>query len=166
MTPLFGPGWGNYAIQGIVEISVPAHEPFVPATPAWWFLGASILLATLAFARKRYRVYRRNAYRRLALEDLRVLRARASSGDSGALGDLAVLLRRVVLNCGPRERFAGLQGRAWQQAVDALAPALPPLPTARLHRLAYAPQPETPDDRDALFDALERWIREHRVPDA
>ena len=163
MTPLFGPGWGNYAIRGIVEIDVPAPPPFRPETPAWWVLLALLLALLARRAWQRYQRYRRNAYRRSALATLAALRCAYEAGDSSPLRELAPLLRATAITARGRADIAGLHGDAWQAAVDALAPGLTPLPTRLLHELAYRPLPAPADARHAgIFDLLEHWIRQHR----
>ena len=110
--------------------------------------------------------WRADRYRREALAALESLRDRVAGGDTTALSELAPLLRATALQVLPRSRAAALSGGAWRDALAALAPELPPLPVEQLHCLAYASPDPTGVDSRALFDLLERWIREHRGDDA
>jgi hypothetical protein len=162
MTPLFGPGWGNYAIRGIVEVEVPEPVSLLPQTPGWWLLLALALLALLRFAWRRLRRWQRNRYRREALQMLAGLRARFDAGDDSALLELAPLLRATALQASTRTVVASARGGDWARELAILAPALPPLPVDTLQTLAYAPPTDAPREETAgLFDQLQRWIEQH-----
>lgn len=167
MIPLFGPGWGNYALQGLVEISLPPAVSLLPQTPGWAVLALGLVGCAGHFAWRRYQCWRRDAYRRQAHAALRALRQRIERGDHSALRELAPLLRAAVLARAPREQVASLSGERWSAQLHALAPQLPPLPVAELHRLAYAPI-----DADALavavplLDQVDAWLLGHRGFDA
>lgn len=171
MTPLFGPGWGNYAIAGIVEIALPEPVSLFPSTPGWWLLLLALCIFAGRRAMQRWRRYRRNAYRRAAISALEKLHNRYDSGDPSALGELAALLRATAIQaCGDRESLASLRGQAWRETVAGLAPAQPPLPTETLDALAYAPRPsnDMPSETThyaALFHALDDWLRHHQCLD-
>ena len=62
--------FGNYAIAGIAEVISPDPVAWLPQTPGWRILGAVILVLLLRWSLKRYRDWRRNRYRRLALKEL------------------------------------------------------------------------------------------------
>lgn len=168
MTPLFGPGWGNYAIQGIVEISLPSPAALLPATPGWWLLLAAGLLYLLRDLRRRWRRYQRNGYRRAALGALEELRQRFDQGDRRVLRELAPLLRSCVLNAsGQRREFASSDAKDWENAVAALAPTLEPLSTDRLHSFAYRKLDDADlHDAPQLFEQLREWLQQHECVDA
>ncbi len=162
MTPLFGPGWGNYAIQGIMEIQLPDPVPLRPETPGWGLLLVASVCVLAYKSWQRYRRYRRNAYRRESRAALEKLRVQFAAGDVTALRELAPLLRGTALQATGRSASVLDQGSLWQETLDRLAPQLPPLPTQRLHELAYAPLTDNlPQDSDALVNSLARWIEEH-----
>lgn len=166
MTELFGPGWGNYAIQGIIEVTPPEPVSLLPQTPGWFVLAAVLALLITRLGWRKLRRWQHNRYRRDALTRLEQLRARVDGGDMTALQELAFLLRATALHAAPREQVASCSGSQWEVAVAQLAPQLAPLPVATFHRLAYQ-TPHTADamNAGALLDQLERWILQHRGRD-
>lgn len=167
MIEIFGPGWGNYAIRGIVETSIPEQVSLRPATPGWWILLAVLLGGVVYFAWRRRQQYLRNRYRREALASLDGLEAAYHEGDRECLRKLAPLLRATVLHAtGHRDQLATVSGAVWQQALQEMAPKLPPLPVPLLEALAYRPLSNASRELDSLFPALRRWIAVHELPDA
>ena len=164
MTPAFGPGWGNDAIRGIVEVSLPETVPFRPETPGWWLLSGALLIGVGRIVWRHYRRYRRNAYRREALFRLDDIRRRLHRGERAALRELAPLLRATFLHATERGDKPPPSGAAWQQGLDAMAPDLAPLPAQRLHELAYAPLSESSaTGAEGLIDSLAQWIERHHA---
>lgn len=167
MTPLFGPGWGNYAIQGIIETSLPAQVSLRPATPAWWILVGLVIGTALYWIFKRRQRYLKNAYRREAQRTLNALEAAYNSGDRDCLRQLAPLLRATALQAtANREQLAAVAGEPWQKALLALAPKLPPLPVRQLEALAYQPLSEADQDWSSLFAQLREWVAAHESRNA
>ena len=172
MTPLFGPGWGNYSIQGIVEVQLPESVSLRPQTPGWWILLAVLLFWGGYRAWLSWRHYQRNRYRREALQHLQVLQEQYRAGDGACLRELAPLLRATALQAAGNRELASARGDDWQGALQDLAPGLSPPPVAELNALAYARLPDTvtePDtvrDLEALFDRLRLWIQHHELSDA
>ncbi len=167
MTPLFGPGWGNYAIQGIVEIQIPEPVSLVPQTPGWWFLLALLIALAARYAWRRYQRWLADAYRREAALVLDTLRARTAAGDLSALRELAPTLRAVASAAAGRERVNGLEGEAWAAILQELAPRVDALPVARIERLAYAPLTESDlADASDLIVHIQRWVEAHEAADA
>lgn len=164
MTEVFGPGWGNYAIRGIIETSLPEPVSLVPETPGWWLLLGVIIASAAYGAWVRRQRYLRNAYRREAQAALNSLEARVEEGDKSCLRELAPLLRATALaavDSSNRDSIAALRGKEWEEMLHQLAPRLAPLPVATLNALAYGPLPQTPDKVDGLFEQLREWIAVH-----
>ena len=167
MTPLFGPGWGNYVIRGIVETEVPEAVSLVPQTPGWYVLGAGLALGLIYVCVRGVQRFRRNRYRRVANARLLKLRHRFLDGDLSALSELAPRIRSVALVAGDRRELASLRGEEWQQALQDMAPKLPPIPVVALEKLAYGPPRSLTTEQYAhLFSALRQWIKKHRYSHA
>ena len=166
MIPLFGPGWGNYAIKGIVEIVEPEPVSMLPQTPGWIVLVLLLLAGLLWKLWSSVQRWRRNRYRRDAQAQLLELRARVDAGDHGALRELAPLLRATVLQVDERTDVASCSGSAWAAHLRALAPGASPVPVSLIHEWAYAPLTDRIDNGavQAAFAALEHWIAVHRGP--
>jgi hypothetical protein len=164
--PLFGPGWGNYAIRGIVEVRLPDAVSLQPETPGWWILLALLLYAAGHRAWRSWNRYRRNRYRREALLQLQTLHTRYRQGDRECLRELAPLLRATVLQAVGNRSLASARGDDWHRALQQLAPDVAPPPVVELDMLAYAPLADTADHSEALFDSLRLWIQRHEHSDA
>ncbi|MFT4872689.1 DUF4381 domain-containing protein [Congregibacter sp.] len=167
MTEIFGPGWGNYAIRGIIETSIPEQVSLRPATPGWWILLGLLGCSVIYVIWKRWQQHLRNRYRRDAQTALDKLETDYQGGDRECLRELAPLLRATALHAtGQREELASVSGQAWQQALQDMAPKLPPLPIPQLEALAYRPLSDGSPGLDSLFTELRHWIALHELPDA
>jgi hypothetical protein len=167
VTPLFGPGWGNYALQGIVEIRLPEPVSLAPQTAGWWFLLLAVGVLVLRRGWTRYQRWLRDRYRREALAVLDGLRERFLAGDISAVRELAPTLRATACSAAGRDRVVGLQGDAWAQLLRDLAPDLEAMPIVRIDQLAYAPlDSQSLDDTDAIIGQLRRWVQVHEAVDA
>lgn len=131
------------------DLIAPPPIPFWPATPAWYVLGAVILMALLWFAWRLRKTWRRDAYRRAALRELEAAQAPV---------EIAALLKRTALAAWPRVRVASLTGAEWASWLRASAPRarLTEAVSRLLAELAYLPT-TPPGAKDAARD----WIRRH-----
>jgi uncharacterized membrane protein YecN with MAPEG domain len=84
------------SIEQLKELALPASVSYAPQTWGWWVLVGVLILLTLIIAIRRYRQWRRDAYRREGLERLAQLRSR--SEELYALRELPELLKRVALS--------------------------------------------------------------------
>lgn len=102
-------------MENLNPIFTPDTVPYWPLGPAWYVLAAVIVLVLLWIAYRLYRRWQRNAYRRVALAQLKVLSGELQKLETRrkALQDLAALLKRVALSRFPREEVASLSGEAW-----------------------------------------------------
>ncbi len=104
--------FGNYAIKGIAEVIPPEPVAWIPHTAGWKVLGAFAVLLLLRLLLSRYRTWRGNRYRRVALGELR--QAEQLEPDV-ALGRLAAILKSTALAAFPRDEVASLSGEQWLQ---------------------------------------------------
>ena len=143
------------SLENLHDIVVPPPAPFWPPAPGWiLLLGLFILFVAFILIHAVIR-YRRNAYRRAALSELRIA---AAGGEP--LPVIAALLKRTALAAYPREEVAGLTGVAWVSwLADTSGLAVPePVETA-LRQGVYGGSAADPK---SLFDFAARWIRRHR----
>nr|WP_314071642.1 DUF4381 domain-containing protein [uncultured Roseococcus sp.] len=119
------------------------------ATPAWYVLGALILLVLLGLSWLGWRAWRRRAYRREALRELEAAQAPA---------EIAIVLKRTALAAWPRASVASLTGAEWASWLRASAPRarLTEAMAQRLAELAYLPVMPP-----GAKDAARNWIRRH-----
>jgi hypothetical protein len=99
------------------DLALPPQVPWWPPAPGWYVVIALLLLLACFLARRFWKHWRANAYRREALRQL------ANCGDTPAVAEL---LRRTALAITPRPEIAGKSGACW---ADWLAARLPsPMP--------------------------------------
>jgi hypothetical protein len=131
------------------DLLLPPPIPFWPATPAWAVLGALLLALLLWLARRSWRAWRRDAYRREALRALDAAQASA---------EIAELLKRTALAAWPRSEVAALSGVAWAGFLRRTAPRARFSGDAAesLSTLAYAPAMT-----EGAKAAARLWVRHH-----
>ena len=84
------------SIDQLKEMALPAPVSYMPQTWGWWCLLGLLLVGLLVWGARRYWQWRRDAYRREALERLAQLQQRSS--DLNALRELPELLKRAALS--------------------------------------------------------------------
>jgi Domain of unknown function (DUF4381) len=109
-----------YSLDNLRDIVEPASIPWWPPAPGVWLLLALVAVWTVAGLGLWWVRWRRQAYRRAGLRELRVIAARldAAPERAAALVDLAALLKRVALVAYAREQVAALSGDAWLTFLD------------------------------------------------
>lgn len=93
----------------------PSPVPFRFGAPGWYVAGVLLLLLLATGAFLLYRHYRRNRYRREALQWLQTLESAASQDGSAASLVYAtnLLLKRIAMSRYGRERIAPARGPGW-----------------------------------------------------
>ncbi len=142
-------------LAGLRDIQLPPPVGFWPPAPGWW-IAALLLIALLIIAALWWRRrYRRNAYRRAALAELRQLDAGANATA------INVLLKRTARAAGFGDA-AALSGEAWLQFLERTRGRGPALFGARERELLLALYSPEPPDATPLRRIARRWIRSHR----
>lgn len=156
--------FGNYSVRGIDEIAPPELVSWLPATTAWAILCAALFAAAILMAAKRYQHWTSNAYRRQALQRLRIIDS-ASRTNTSALQELPVLMKATALRAFPRTQAAALSGEAWLNFLSDSyrGPSFKNEPGQALLRLAYQSKEQTleVDTAKALIDQCEIWLAQH-----
>lgn len=155
---------GTVGHQGFVEIVAPPRVSFVPRTPAWYVLGALLCCALIALGWRGLKRYRKNVYRRAALQELKVL-VQAVQKDRAAMAQAPLLLKRCALAAFPREQVAPLSGKTWLAFLERSAPgALDGQAGDCLVALAAGNSSATNLQQETLLlKGIGLWIRRHRV---
>lgn len=107
-------------LEALRDIHLPEPVSWWPPAPGWWLLAlvALAVLVLAPWALHRHLRKRRQLGRVLAEVDT-LEAAYRRSGDAQALcSGLSLVLKRVALAAWPRERVAGLTGRAWLEFLD------------------------------------------------
>ena len=167
---LADPDFGNYMVHGLREIALPEPPSYRPQTIGWAILAGLALLGLLIWGIQRYRRWRRDRYRRAALQRLAALEKLAPVDQATALTQLPLLLKQTALAAYPREQVAQLSGKTWLTFLDGTYPGqsftqgsgcllaqLPYQPPAHLRQLPAA-------NVTALIAAARTWIATHQPP--
>ena len=108
--------FGNYALEGISEISLPDPLPILPLAPAWKYVFIVLAIWLLYLAVKKTVYWLNNRYRKQALEELSAIVKEAPSMRSvSAVGQLLKGTSLYVFN---REQIASLTGKAWLEQLN------------------------------------------------
>jgi hypothetical protein len=145
------------------DIHLPGPISWWPPAPGWWILALILALALVVSIKFIIRHFRRNRYRKEALQELQKINVNMeglSTRDN--VEQLAMLLRRVAIHTCGRETVASLVGQAWLRFLDSKGntkqfTAGPGRVLADGH---YQPHLET--DLDQLSQLIEKWIRRSR----
>jgi hypothetical protein len=155
-------GFGNLMLADIQEIGMPTPVSWWPQAPGWQLLLAVLALVFAVLVWRRISRWRKDAYRRLALRQLRRI-----SGGQEAPASLPVLLKAVAIHAYPRAEVAALWGEKWLDFLDACCQQTPFSHSSRqlLLRLSYQDSEARADDAGmvALLGSAETWIRRHRA---
>ena len=142
------------SLSNLHDIVLPPEISWWPLSPGWWVIVAVVFLLLFLLARRAWKRWMANAYRRAALQELAAARDAAT---------VAELLRRTALAVAPRSEIASLTGEAWLDWLDSRASSsIPDEVRNRLGRGLYAPE------GSAILDEATRayaahWIRTHTV---
>ena len=159
-----------YSLNLLRDIVEPPPVSFWPPALGIWIVVALVLLWATVLAIICFLRWRRNAYRRVAMCELKMLEPRLASAETRlvALQELACLLKRVALAAYPRERVASLSGERWLRFLDeASARYKFRSPTGKMfieaiYEPVYAAQVSQVDCAK-LASASRQWIRSHRA---
>ena len=149
------------------DLHLPDMIGWWPLAPGWWLLIALALPGLLQLLRIAWHEWRRNAPRRLALQELKRVRGDYDRGiDKVTLAkQLSELLRRAMLSYAPRGEVAGLTGTRWLVWLDRGLDEKPFSggPGRILVSLPY--QQSGQDDSEFDIDALTEVVRKRlRTP--
>lgn len=102
------------AMRSLHDIAVPPPVSMLPQTWGWAALAGIVWVLLLILAIRAIRRFRRNAYRRDAIQRLSALEAEMSGAKRGqATRELAKILKQTALAAWPRRRVAALTGAKW-----------------------------------------------------
>lgn len=154
----------------------PAPPSWAPQTAGWTVLAALAVALLTWWAWRAWCRWSAARYRRMARREFLRLRSildspqASSAARLNAARQLPALVRRLALAHAPRSRIAPLQGEAWLAWLDlSLQDTRHPFSRGAGRNLAdwaYRPESVLPwAELGALLALVDRWIREHRVPE-
>lgn len=150
-------------LANLHPLRLPEAIGWWPPAPGWWLVLLAVIVLVAVAIYLLYKRHRSNAYRRIALLQLKTLHAQyLLQQDAGRyLGQLNSLLKSVALLAYPRHLVAAQHGESWRAFLNsALLPGeqLPP---------AFSDSPYQqhcpPIDMIQLHQAAQSWIKRHRA---
>lgn len=159
----------NSGLEDLHEIFLPYPVSWMPQTIGWYAVFGIILLATGWWVYGRFRRFRANRYRRLALAELEVIERelRQPEKRANALAEIPVLLKETALSASPRTDVADLSGEKWLSFLDKTLGGknFTEGEGRLLPELAYAPVQRTVQFSDVqigkLLQLVRHWIKIH-----
>ena len=151
----------------IGELIEPEPITFGLGAPGWYMLLGIVVLASLVYLFIAYRTYRRNKYRRVALQMLQTIK-HAGFPSHHYLFRIAEVLKRVSITTYGRGELAPLNGTDWlgflknsNRGKSNFSEPVMDLLTRRLYqgeKLSLSDQ-----EMEALYQESIHWIKKHRV---
>ncbi|MEM9384404.1 MAG: DUF4381 domain-containing protein [Pseudomonadota bacterium] len=141
------------------DIHLPPEPSWWPPAVGWWLLVLALIVGLLVLA-LRWRHYRAERVRRLALQELDALGERCASTPQRLPAELSTWLRRVALSVGARRELAGLTGQAWLGALERLSPdsrLTREFPTLLVEGPYAGAAPASEEELAALLAACREW---------
>ncbi|MEN8225875.1 MAG: DUF4381 domain-containing protein [Bacteroidota bacterium] len=153
----------------ILSTISPIFEPdairFSFNTPAWFVLGGMLILFALWLLARRIKHYRKNAYRRAALRELRLIENdyKHQKSVNLVINDVLILLKIVAIKAFGRKEVANKYGEEWLKYLESSGKK-----TAFLQHKSFILDAiyrrDTEDDKvklEALIALTEKWIKTH-----
>ncbi len=160
--------FGNTWVKGIAEICQPEPVSWAPAAPGW--IAAGMILSGIVFwlLCRLFRLWRRNAYRRLALAKLRCLEKQKVLDETTFLQALPLLLKETAITAYPGSGADSLTGGCWLGFLESRVPGAGFTGNVGRHLLVIAYQDPrkwaiTAQDTKTLTAMVKHWIRRHRT---
>jgi hypothetical protein len=107
-------------LEKLREIVLPPPVSWAPQTIGWYVLFGIAMFVTGRWVYRRLQGFRKNRYRRLALDELMVIERQLRQPDrrAEALAEIPVLLKWTALAAFPRSEVASLSGQKWLAFLD------------------------------------------------
>lgn len=154
------------ALANLRDIHLPAPiNSFWPLAPGWYTVLFLILLALILLALSARHFYLQGKAKREALQLLAHYQKDYEQGYPYPLctARISELLKRVALIYFPREKVAGLQGKAWLQFLTETSRGLHfDRLEKELLEWPYHPIEERFADLNPLFHTAAQWIKQRR----
>jgi hypothetical protein len=147
--------WGNNMLQSFGDIVLPDDVAWWPIQPGWWVLLGIMVLLLGAYLYRRYRHWKRNAYRRLALKQL---------SSMTSLREMNVIMKHAVGAAFPAESSAELWGSNWINYLNSKTSkaCFVEGDDTRYSSLLTQPESNWPADIETLKARTQAWLEQHK----
>ncbi len=105
----------NSNISNLNPIFMPEPVPFEPVTLGWYIIASVFFLIVLLIIYRIIKKWRKNSYRRLAINELNQITPSLHQADTRrqALQQISILVKRVAMKSYSRSSVASLYGNDW-----------------------------------------------------
>ena len=141
------------SLSNLRDIVEPAPVPWWPPAPGWWIVMALIAAALIFVTYQAWRHWMANAYRRLAVSELR-----RANDDT----EIVEILKRTAMCFQPRSQVSSLSGTQWCQWLEQWGGIEIPDQVAKL--IAVGIYRNGSQRTPELAEFAERWILSHSSP--
>lgn len=157
----------NDTIPILEQFIEPSPVRFTPEAPGWHVLEIGLLILLLLVVFFIYRNYRKNRYRRNAINWLEIKEKQLINNNnySDLVYTADMLAKQIGIQKYGKENVASLQGREWIDYMNKNCPFVTfSMADEQLIRSVYNPD-IMPDKQQAVdFTAkIKQWIKKHRV---
>lgn len=161
--------FGNLALKGFQQPSVPDSIQWLPLAPGWYLLGLIVVMLAAWKMYEALKKYQANAYRREALSRQQWLNKKLANGELSTktyLQSLRQLIKATALRAYPRTEVAALSGSDWQVFLNSkidkacFSDATQKLMDATVYQQQYEPDQQLLKD---FSSSVSRWITQHHA---
>jgi len=151
----------NQSDPGSLIEAVPIKFSF--NTPGWYFIGTLILLLTCLLVIKSLKNYKKNAYRRMAIEKLGQLENSSQQGlNYITMTHLFALLKNVAFQTYGRSEVAAMHGSDWLIFLDSKAQDVSFKKYEKeIYRSVYKEEKVSESVIAELIIQSKKWIKTH-----
>jgi len=147
------------SLDNLHDIMVPEPVGLFPLAPGWIVLILLLLTLLFHFGWQRYLVYRKEQYRREALDELQALKESGREHTLALLG----LAKRTGISAYCRERVAILSDDAWWDFMQSESRAkIPESLREVLVPFLYSDKDLDSRSYHTLFTVVETWTKTHK----
>ena len=165
-----GEYFGNLALKNFQEIADPEYYLWFPLAPGWYLVLTVLIVYVVWTSYSALIRYKKNAYRREALELLESINADHNFGQQNPreyLQRLRQLLKATALKVFPRNEIAGLTGAPWLDFLNTSVdePVFDMVVQEFMGSSIYHPDYQPDATLLASFSpSVTRWLFQHRNP--
>jgi hypothetical protein len=157
-------------LDKLSDIVIPDQVHLWPPGPAWFVVAALVIIALAFFGWRQVLKWRRNAYRRAAVNEIDLILHLGHGRSQGAAvaSEINQVLKRVALVSYDRRLVAGLAGTEWIEFLQSTGGRFADAQGMLLASVYQNPGAtgetgETQDQIVSLVSVSRKWIRGHDV---
>ncbi|MCR9293681.1 MAG: DUF4381 domain-containing protein [bacterium] len=138
------------SLDRLNDIVIPPPVGWWPLASGWYVVLGMVLVLCGWLSWRRWKLWRSNAYRRVALRELESARS---------VANISAILRRVALTWAPRAEIATLGGSEFADWIASHSPS--PMPKSVRETLRFGAYTSDESDFSPLREYAATWIANH-----